>query len=118
MKELIEATLKTILSNKGITVGSGDDIPKLLRAVQKSLDLAPEDIEDSRKGAETIRKILSNLGQIVVGVAELRNLYGTGHGRRAEHRGLGSRHARLVVGAGATLCIFLLETYGHREHRA
>jgi hypothetical protein len=118
MKELIEATLKTILSNKGITVGIGDDISKLLRAVQKSLELAPEDIEDSKKGADTIRRILSNLGQIVVGVSELRNLYGTGHGRHAEHRGLGSRHARLVVGAGATLCIFLLETYGHRENQA
>jgi hypothetical protein len=115
IKELIEATLKTILSNKGITAVSGDDIRDLLRKVQKSLDLAPQDIDDSKKGSAIIRKILSNLGQLVIGVSELRNLYGSGHGRHAEHRGLGPRHARLVVGAGVTLCTFLLETYEHRE---
>jgi len=114
MKELLEATLKTILAGKGITVNSGDDIPQLLKAVQKSLELAPDDIEDAKRGADTIRRTLSNLGQIVVGISELRNLYGTGHGRHAGYRGLGPRHARLVVGAGAALCNFLLETYEQR----
>lgn len=115
MKELLEATLKTILAGKGINVGSGDDIPQLLKAVQKGLELAPDDIEDAKRGSDTIRRTLSNLGQIVVGISELRNLYGTGHGHHAGYRGLGSRHARLVVGAGAALCIFLLETYEQRR---
>ena len=114
MKELLEATLKTMLSGKGITVNSGDDIPQLLKAVQKSLELAPDDIADARRGADIIRRTLSNLGQIVVGISELRNLYGTGHGRHAGYRGLGPRHARLLVGAGAALCLFLLETYEQR----
>lgn len=61
-----------------------------------------EKIPEARKGGDAIRQILSGLSQIVGGTAELRNLYGTGHGR------LAPRHARLVVGAGATLSRFLL----------
>lgn len=118
MKELLEATFKTMLLGQAIAFNSSDDIPQLLKAVQKSLELAPEDIADSRRGADIIRRTLSNLGQIVVGISELRNLYGTGHGRHATSRGLGPRHARLVVGAGATLCVFLLETYEHRVWQA
>ncbi len=52
MKELRESTFKTILACKGITVNSGDDIPQLLKAVQKSLELASDDIEDAKRGAD------------------------------------------------------------------
>lgn len=48
---------------------------------------------------------------MVVKVAELRNLYGTGHGKDKKRTGLNERHARLTVGAGVTLLTFLLETF-------
>ena len=42
--------------------------------------------------------------------AELRGLYGTGHGKHANTEGLSARHAKLAVGAAATLVTFLFET--------
>ena len=45
---------------------------------------------------------------------ELRNLYGTGHGRDGRFIGLKPRHAKLAVGAAATLGTFLLETHLER----
>lgn len=117
-KELIEATLKTILNGHGSSYDDKkDDIPKLLKQVQKVLELAPEEVDNSKKGSEIIKKILSNLGSVAVGIAELRNLYGSGHGRGQQPKGLTARHAKLVVGAGTTLCSFLLETYEHRNNR-
>ena len=86
-----------------------------MKQVQKILELAPEEVDSSKKGADIIKKILSNLGTVAVGIAELRNLYGSGHGRGEKTKGLTSRHAKLVVGAGTTLCSFLLETYEYRE---
>lgn len=62
---------------------------------------------------ETIRRLLSNLATITSGIAELRNSYGTGHGKAASSKGLGPRHAKLAVGAASTLAVFLAET--HRE---
>ncbi|MBD1857409.1 MULTISPECIES: abortive infection family protein [Leptolyngbya] len=115
-KELIEATLKTILNGHKLNYDDKkDDIPKLLKQVQKALELAPEEVDDSKKGAEVIKRVLSNLGSVAVGIAELRNLYGSGHGKGQRSVGLTSRHAKLVVGAGTTLCAFLLDTYEHHN---
>jgi Abortive infection C-terminus len=115
-KELIEATLKTILNGCNLVYDDKkDDIPKLLKQVQKVLELAPDDVDSSKKGAEIIKKVLSNLGSVAVGIAELRNLYGSGHGKGQKSQGLTSRHARLVVGSGTTLCTFLLDTYEYRN---
>lgn len=113
-KELVEATLKTILRARGATFDESEEIPKLLKLTQKELALVPEDIADATKGADSVRRLLSNLGSIVYAAAELRNLYGTGHGRSGAHRGLLPRHARLVVSSAGTLCTFLLETYDAR----
>jgi len=45
------------------------------------------------------------------GIAELRNHYGSGHGREPTAKGLQPRHTRLAVGAAATLVTFLFETH-------
>jgi hypothetical protein len=112
-KELVETCCKTILAGRGITPDKKDDLPKLVRATVKELKLTPDDIPDKTKAAETIRILLSNLATITNGIAELRNQYGTGHGKEASARGLGPRHAKLAVGAASTLAVFLAET--HRE---
>ncbi len=94
-KELVETTCKTILEQiDGADVP--DELPKLVRATQKALNLLPDDVPESAKGNETIKRMLSNLGQMTQGLAELRNLYGTGHGPSGRKRGLSSRHARLA----------------------
>ena len=114
-KELIESTLKTILTESKIEYNKNDDIPKLLKAVQKELELVPNEVDQAKKGSETIKILLSNLGQVVIKTAELRNLYGTGHGYEKK-KGLNSRHARLVVNSAIALCTFLLETFEfHRK---
>jgi hypothetical protein len=114
-KELIESVLKTILINtEGADFEKDDDIPKLLKKVQKALKLAPDDIDSAAKGADIIKVLLSNLGSIVIKIAELRNLYGTGHGTGKKRNGLEPRHAKLAVGAGTTLSSFLLDTFKNR----
>ena len=55
--------------------------------------------------------MLSNLNQVSQGIAELRNLYGSGHGRDGRFTGIQPRHAKLAVGAAATLGTFLMETH-------
>lgn len=110
-KELVETTCKTILEERGVEVDQNVDIVKLVKETRKVLGLIPESIPNSAKGAETIRRLLGNLGNVAQGLGELRNLYGTGHGKHGSSRGLGARHARLAVGTAATLATFLFETH-------
>jgi len=115
-KELIETTCKTILRKQSSAVDAGWDLPRLVKETRKVLKLLPKDIPDSAKGAEAIRRLLSSLGTIAQGLGEIRNLYGTGHGRDGSARGVSARHARLAVGAASTLATFLLETHEERNN--
>lgn len=114
-KEMLETTCKTILEDTGVRVDPSWDATELLKQTRKILSLLPEDVPAAAKGAETIKRVLSNLGQLGVGLAELRNLYGSGHGRSGGAKGLSPRHARLAVGAASTLVLFLFETYEERK---
>jgi hypothetical protein len=114
-KELIETCCKTILTERGKPLEGAPSLPALTKAVCRELRLVPEGVHEAAKGAKTIRVILSNLGTIAQGLAELRQLYGTGHGREAMAKGLTARHARLAVGAATTLVTFLFDT--HKDRR-
>lgn len=113
-KELVETTCKTILEARSVSYDPNSDITVLVKAVRRELDLLPEDIPGSAKGAEIMRRLLTNLGSVAQGLGELRNLYGTGHGKAGSAKGLSARHARLAVGSAATLATFLLETHEDR----
>jgi AbiJ N-terminal domain 3/Abortive infection C-terminus len=114
-KELIETICKTILTEKEIPFDKDLDLPKLLKETSKELKLTPDGIMDDVKASDTIKKILRSLSTIVQGLSELRNHYGSGHGKDARFKGLNERHAKLAVGAASTLAIFLLETNKIRE---
>jgi hypothetical protein len=110
-KELIETCCKTILSERGKSVAGTPDVSTLTKETLKVLKLVPEGIDEAVRGADVIKRLLSNLGTIGNGLAELRGLYGTGHGKHAGSAGLSSRHAKLAVGAASTLSVFLFETH-------
>lgn len=113
-KELVESVCKTILEQRQIPFAEDADVGQLVKEVRKALGLITESIPNSAKGAESIRRLLSNLGNVAQGLGELRNLYGTGHGKGGAVKGLGPRHARLAVGTAATLSTFLFETHIER----
>lgn len=112
-KELIETCCKTILAERGKPVSGTPDIPALTKETLKELSLVPEGVPSAARGADTVKRLLSNLGTIGNTLAELRGLYGTGHGKHGSSLGLSVRHAKLAVGAASTLVVFLFET--HKE---
>lgn len=115
-KELVESCCKTILGKLGVAIGKSDDMNDLAKKLAKSLDLVPEGIDDQAKGADCIKRILSNLNQIAGNLANLRRLYGTGHGKDGRHRGLQPRHARLAVASAVAFVDFVTATYAERKH--
>jgi hypothetical protein len=114
-KEFVETLCKTILDDLGVAHDAALEFPKLVRLTLKELELVPDQIAAQARGADTIRVLLNNLASISNGLAEIRNLYGTGHGKHARSRGLQRRHARLAVGTASTLGVFLFETYQEKS---
>ena len=117
-KELTETCCKTILQERNVSNDRNLDVSELVRVTLRELRLTREDIPDSARGADTIRRIVSNLGSIASGINELRNLYGTGHGRTARTPSLSPRHARLAVGSTSALVQFLFETHTEQMNKS
>jgi len=65
--------------------------------------------------ANIIKKILSSLNSLASGLAELRNAYGSGHGKNFKFIGLEPRHADLVIGSSITLVNYLWSTFEWRK---
>ncbi|WP_244107402.1 abortive infection family protein [Burkholderia sp. BCC0419] len=114
-KELVESCCKTILTKRGVAFTKSEDLGDLTKKLSKELQLVPEGVSDEAKGADNIRHILRNLTQLTNHLAQLRGLYGTGHGRDGQYRGLQPRHARLAVASAVAFIDFVAETYRHRE---
>ena len=110
-KELIESCCKTILELSDIEHDKKWDIVKLVDETTKLLKVTPKYITDETSEYGAIKAILGNLKAIAANVAQLRNSYGSGHGKGANYKGLEERHAKLAIGSSMTLVNFLWDSY-------
>ena len=105
-KELIESCCKTILENEKIAWDKNWDMGKLTGGNAETSYLTPKAISDTDPVSENIKAVLGNLRGITTKLAEIRNPYGSGHGKSASFTGLETRHAKLAVGCSITLLPF------------
>ena len=110
-KELIESCCKTILDEKEIIYTKDDDVPQLASKAMDSLNLLPTNVHPTDRGADAIKAVLGNLRSIPTKLAEIRNPFGSGHGKSASYQGLEMRHAKLAVGSSITFVDFIWSTY-------
>jgi hypothetical protein len=111
-KELLETTCKSILKQKGVTIDDEWTLPQLLKSTTANLDFTPKEAADPGQAEKAIKQILGGIASIVHGVAELRNGYGTGHGKDADFKGLEIKYAKLLVGVVSEVVILYLATNG------
>ena len=80
----------------------------LLRVlVSQALNLLPSNVQSTDRGADAIKAVLGNLRAIPTKLAEIRNPFGSGHGKSASFQGLEVRHAKLAVGSSITVIVFI-----------
>lgn len=112
-KELLETTCKQVLDECQIDYANDLDFNQLVKKAREAVGLTPESVSGESPAKAIAGKILGNLGQIAHGMAELRNLYGDGHGKSVGFVSLPPRYARLAVGTATAAARFIWET--HKE---
>ena len=110
-KELIESCCKGILEENSTVYDKDWDLTRLVKETMDKLKIMPVHIPDTVPAATSIKAILNHLKTIAQNVAELRNPYGSGHGKSPSFKGLEERHARLAVGSALTLVNFLWDSH-------
>ena len=107
-KELVEATIKYALNELDEPYGKKDDIPALSRKLHVRLGLDPKvSLAPDPEGEATARRLLSGLTEIPHNLAELRNPYGSGHGRAERIAGI-THLAELAARAADAYATFIL----------
>jgi hypothetical protein len=106
-KELLESTAKFVLHERGIEAPA--KFPALMSEALSSIGLHAKAIDGDDQLAAATRRILGALNQIAVGVNELRNDHGTGHGRAVGAK-FSLRHARLAAGSATVLATIMIDT--------
>ena len=87
------------------------DGKKVQNNTLENLNLLPSNVQSTDRGADAIRAVLGNLRAIPTKLAEIRNPFGSGHGKSASFQGLEIRHAKLAVGSSVTFVDFIWSSY-------
>ena len=110
-KEFLETLCKHIIKERGGIIAPGADFGELNSAARDLLNLLPQNIDNEKLGSQSMKKVLGGVGSILSGITELRNLYGTGHGKDSQAVGVTATQAHLIVGLTASLAKFLFEVH-------
>jgi hypothetical protein len=111
-KELLETTCKSILKQKGVLIDKNWSLSRIIKETSNTLDFTPKNVDDAEKAKNSILQILSGISSIVQGVTELRNSYGTGHGKDADFKGLETKYAKLLVNVVSDIVLLYLSING------
>ena len=107
-KDMLEAAMKTILDNRGITGIDQLDFPALTTRCFAELGLTSTS-QPTNDGERLVRKIASSAKKMVEAANELRNRAGTGHGRViGKQTEIETADATLVASVGLVLAAWLL----------
>lgn len=110
-KELVETTAKLILRERKVEYDAKLEMRPLLKKAQRSVGVWDGNTNLGPDKIQAVRQILNGASSVALGLVELRNSYGTGHGPGSSRSGLEQRHAELAVNAARLWCDMMLTTY-------
>ncbi len=105
-KEFVETIYKTVLTDKNVVLPEKQNLPQLVRATLKTLDMFQE--ADAKN---LMRNTVSALTSLTHALAELRGRAGSGHGQHHSTPAPSPILARLARDAAITLGVFLFEAH-------
>ncbi len=112
-KELLEIVCKSILSEKKISYTDDMTLSKLFKETINSVGILESSSASNKEQADrSIRQILSGLNSVIQGVSDLRNGYGSGHGKEASFKRLEPQYVEFVVSIVSNIVVFILQING------
>lgn len=111
-KSLMDMVCKTILKDRGIDPQNNLDTPQLLKETLKVLSLHHDELDQTEKTYDSLKRIANGLHTAISGVCELRNMQGMiGHGQDSYALTFESIHAHFVANAADTIIHILYRSH-------
>jgi len=109
-KEFLESVFRTVAKANGIEIGKDADVTEMFKSIRDVLDVVPPSVTDADKAEKIMQRLLGSLSGLAGQLTELRNAFGSGHGKDNDFVGLERKHARLAVTSAGALAAFVLES--------
>lgn len=101
---------RTVAEHHEIEIEPDADVTEMFKVIRDVLVVLPEDVLDPVRAEAILKRLLGNLSGLCGTMAELRNAYGSGHGKADGFVGLGKMHPSLAVTTACALAAFILES--------
>jgi AbiJ N-terminal domain 5/Abortive infection C-terminus len=112
-KDLMESTARLVLDAAGTPASKTEDLPALIKRTHTALKVHAGEVTGQPAAVTAaVRRIRSGLQTAALGVVELRNEIGTGHGRMTPSPSGFADDARLAADAAAGWIRAMLSTLG------
>lgn len=115
-KELLESVGKFVLEEGNRLPDRRMDFPEVMVESMKQLGVMPVQVDSSTEGGKQIRKVYQAVRTIIEAINELRNDYGTGHGRTLP-TGVSVEAARFMIRQATLVAELLLTTHDRQMGR-
>lgn len=112
-KALVESTYKQVLDYYDVEYTKKYNMPQLLSATMKVLDISPSKFGEEKK---ELRNITSSVQVILKNVNDIRNEYSSGHGT-LEPVNLPRHHVQLVVDSTVTMLNFVIGIVDFKQQK-
>ncbi|GIH61073.1 abortive infection family protein [Microbispora siamensis] len=106
-KNLIEATAKAVLLQRGRPVHGSPNVPTLVNDAMTALGVHPDQADAT--GSPVVREMLAGLRDVALKVGTLRNKLGDGHGPTSAVTGVSAKESRLAVRAAIAWSAYMLD---------
>lgn len=114
-KELLESCCKTILEAENQEINKDDNVSKLVSKTLKVIKVPNLDAIKDKDEDKFVKQITGGLNSVTSGITNLRNHYGSGHGKSKTFKSLTKRHAELAVGSSITLVRYIWDSYSEQR---
>lgn len=114
-KELIEVCCKGILNHHAVIIDPKWELARLVKETNKVLNFGAE--KHDEKFQQSISLITGGLSNIVHGVTEIRNKFGSGHGHALNFQELDDAYTQLVVYCSIELITFYLRVFNAQKNK-
>lgn len=115
-KELLESCCKEICKNLGENKQDNLKLTQLVKETFRCLKIPNENMITDEAEDKIVKQITGSLNGLASGINDLRNHYGSGHGRERNFKALSKKHAELSVGASITLTKYLWDSFREIEN--
>ena len=111
-KSLIDTVCKTILEDRGVKLPGKPESPHILKETLKALKLHHDDVDQTEKTYESLKKTANGLQTALTGICELRNSHGLiGHGQDGYAASLENIQAQFVASAADAIVHILYRSH-------